>query len=228
MENCALETIDLTKTYESAAGAIHALDGVNLRIKKNEAVAIMGPSGSGKSTFLNMIGLLDKPTNGDVLIDGVSTSTLNGRRITEIRRNRIGFIFQQYNLISTLTARENIQLPLYLQGRSIDEINKKINNITKKLDLDERFLEHFPKQLSGGQQQRVAIARSLITDPAIILGDEPTGNLDSKSSEQTMELLKSLHKTMGLTLMVVTHDPIVAEYMRRMVTMNDGKLFESE
>jgi putative ABC transport system ATP-binding protein len=228
MESYALETRDLTKTYESAAGPVYALDEVNLRIKKNEAVAIMGPSGSGKSTFLNMVGLLDKPTNGDVFIDGASTSTLNARQATEIRRSRIGFIFQQYNLISTLTARENIQLPLYLQGKSIDEINRKISNTVEKLDLDERFLEHFPKQLSGGQQQRVAIARSLIADPAIVLGDEPTGNLDSKSSGQTMELLKSLHETMGLTLVVVTHDPIVARYMERKITMRDGRLFESK
>lgn len=228
MESYALETKDLTKTYESAAGPVYALDEVNLRIKKNEAVAIMGPSGSGKSTFLNMVGLLDKPTNGDVFIDGASTSTLNARQATEIRRSRIGFIFQQYNLISTLTARENIQLPLYLQGKSIDEINRKISNTVEKLDLDERFLEHFPKQLSGGQQQRVAIARSLIADPAIVLGDEPTGNLDSKSSGQTMELLKSLHETMGLTLVVVTHDPIVARYMERKITMRDGRLFESK
>jgi putative ABC transport system ATP-binding protein len=228
MESYALETRDLTKTYESAAGPVYALDEVNLRIKKNEAVAIMGPSGSGKSTFLNMVGLLDKPTNGDVFIDGASTSTLNARQATEIRRSRIGFIFQQYNLISTLTARENIQLPLYLQGKSIDEINRKISNTVEKLDLDERFLEHFPKQLSGGQQQRVAIARSLIADPAIVLGDEPTGNLDSKSSGQTMELLKSLHETMGLTLVVVTNDPIVARYMERKITMRDGRLFESK
>ena len=228
MESYALETRDLTKTYESAAGPIYALDEVNLRIKKNEAVAIMGPSGSGKSTFLNMVGLLDKPTRGDVFIDGTSTSILNARQVTEIRRNRIGFIFQQYNLISTLTARENVQLPLYLQGKSIDEINRKISNIVEKLNLDERFLEHFPKQLSGGQQQRVAIARSLIADPAIVLGDEPTGNLDSKSSEQTMELLKSLHETMGLTLVVVTHDPIVARYMERKITMRAGRLFESK
>jgi len=173
-----------------------------------------------------MIGLLDRPTKGEVLIDGIHTSRLNDDALTSIRREKVGFIFQQYNLISTLTARENIQLPLYLQGRSISEINRKISFIVEKLSLDEKFLEHFPAQLSGGQQQRVAIARALVSEPAIVLGDEPTGNLDSNTSEQTMKLLKELHETTGLTMLMVTHDMHIAEYMERVVTIRDGRLYE--
>jgi putative ABC transport system ATP-binding protein len=227
MSDFALETIGLTKIYTTAGGDVSALVDADLKVKKGEQVAVIGPSGSGKSTFLSMIGLLDRPTGGEVIIDDVRTSKLRDRGLTEMRRKRIGFIFQQYNLISTLTARENIQLPLYLQGMSLDEINKKISSITERLALDERFLEHFPQQLSGGQQQRVAIARALVGGPAIVLGDEPTGNLDSKTSEQTMELLQELNATMGLTMLVVTHDMHIAEYMKRVVTIRDGRLYEN-
>ena len=226
MADYALETSGLTKVYRTAGGEVNALIDADMRVKKGENVAVIGPSGSGKSTFLSMIGLLDRPTKGEVLIDGTRTSMLNDDALTSIRRKKIGFIFQQYNLISTLTARENIQLPLYLQGRSIGEINRKISSIVEKLSLDERFLEHFPAQLSGGQQQRVAIARALVSEPAIVLGDEPTGNLDSKTSEQTMKLLKELHETTGLTMLMVTHDMHIAEYMERVVTIRDGRLYE--
>jgi putative ABC transport system ATP-binding protein len=226
MADYALETSGLTKVYRTAGGEVNALIDADMRVKKGENVAVIGPSGSGKSTFLSMIGLLDRPTKGEVLIDGTRTSRLNDDALTSIRRKKIGFIFQQYNLISTLTARENIQLPLYLQGRSIGEINRKISSIVEKLSLDERFLEHFPAQLSGGQQQRVAIARALVSEPAIVLGDEPTGNLDSKTSEQTMKLLKELHETTGLTMLMVTHDMHIAEYMERVVTIRDGRLYE--
>lgn len=226
MNDYALETVDLTKIYRTAAAEVEALVDASLRVRKGESIAIMGPSGSGKSTFLSMIGLLDKPTKGEVIIDGVATSRLRDDGITRIRRERIGFIFQQYNLISTLTARENIQLPLYLQGRSIEDINRQISTIVKRFDLEERFLEHFPAQLSGGQQQRIAIARALVSDPAIVLGDEPTGNLDSKTSDQTMDLLEELHDSMGLTLIMVTHDPEVAKHMERIATIKDGRLYE--
>jgi putative ABC transport system ATP-binding protein len=226
MADYALETSDLAKIYKTAGGEVNALIDADIRVKKGENVAVIGPSGSGKSTFLSMIGLLDRPTKGEVLIDGIRTSRLNDDALTRIRREKVGFIFQQYNLISTLTARENIQLPLYLQGRSISEINRKISSIVEKLSLDEKFLEHFPAQLSGGQQQRVAIARALVSEPAIVLGDEPTGNLDSNTSEQTMELLKELHETTGLTMLMVTHDMHIAEYMERVVTIRDGRLYE--
>lgn len=226
MSDLALETAGLTKVYETAGGDIDALVDADIRVRRGENVAVIGPSGSGKSTFLSMVGLLDRPTKGEVLIDGIHTSSLNDDALTSIRRKKIGFIFQQYNLISTLTARENIQLPLYLQGRSISEIDRKISAIVEKLSLDERFLEHFPAQLSGGQQQRVAIARALVSEPALVLGDEPTGNLDSKTSMQTMELLKELHETTGLTMLVVTHDMRIAEYMERVVTIRDGRLYE--
>ena len=226
MNDYALETVDLTKIYRTAAAEVEALVDASLQVRKGESIAIMGPSGSGKSTFLSMIGLLDKPTKGEVIIDGVATSRLRDDGITRIRRERIGFIFQQYNLISTLTARENIQLPLYLQGRSIEDINRQISTIVKRFDLEERFLEHFPAQLSGGQQQRIAIARALVSDPAIVLGDEPTGNLDSKTSDQTMDLLEELHDSMGLTLITVTHDPEVAKHMERIATIKDGRLYE--
>lgn len=226
MGDYALEITDLTKIYKTPGGDVNALLDANLRVKKGEQVAVIGPSGSGKSTFLSMVGLLDRPTRGEVMIDGVSTSKLGDKGLTEIRRKKIGFIFQQYNLISTLTGRENIQLPLYLQGKSLSEIDKKINKISERLALDERFLEHFPKQLSGGQQQRIAIARALVGDPAIVLGDELTGNLDSKTSEQTMELLKELNETMGLTMLIVTHDMHIAEYMKKIITIRDGRLYE--
>jgi len=226
MADYALETSGLTKVYRTAGGEVNALIDADIRVKKGENVAVIGPSGSGKSTFLSMIGLLDRPTKGEVLIDGIHTSRLNDDALTSIRREKVGFIFQQYNLISTLTARENIQLPLYLQGRSISEINRKISFIVEKLSLDEKFLEHFPAQLSGGQQQRVAIARALVSEPAIVLGDEPTGNLDSNTSEQTMKLLKELHETTGLTMLMVTHDMHIAEYMERVVTIRDGRLYE--
>jgi len=226
MSDLALETMGLTKIYKTAGGDINALVDADIRVRKGENVAVIGPSGSGKSTFLSMIGLLDRPTRGEVLIDGIRTSRLNDNSLTGIRRRKIGFIFQQYNLVSTLTARENIQLPLYLQGRSISEIDRKISSIVEKLSLDERFLEHFPAQLSGGQQQRVAIARALVSEPAIVLGDEPTGNLDSKTSEQTMKMLKELNETMGLTMLLVTHDMRIAEYMERVVTIRDGRLYE--
>jgi len=226
MNNLALETVNLTKIYKIPGGDVNALIDANMKVENGETVAVIGPSGSGKSTFLSMIGLLDRPTRGEVLIDGIPTSKLNDGGLTSIRRKKVGFIFQQYNLISTLTARENIQLSLYLQGRSISEIDRKISDITEKLSLDEKFLEHFPAQLSGGQQQRVAIARALVAEPAIVLADEPTGNLDSKTSEQTMNLLKELHDSTGLTMLIVTHDMHIAGYMERIITIRDGRLYE--
>ncbi|NVJ60710.1 MAG: ABC transporter ATP-binding protein [Gammaproteobacteria bacterium] len=216
----------VTKTYQLGEHPLVALDNVNLNITNGDYLSVMGPSGSGKSTLLNMIGLLDRPDSGDVIIDQQSTTQLEEESRAIIRRKKIGFIFQSFQLIQRLTAVENVEVPLMLGGYSANQRREKALNILRKLDLENRA-SHLPKQLSGGQLQRVAIARSLIMEPSILLADEPTGNLDSKSGQEVIELLESVNQS-GLTLLVVTHDLQLGSRAPRKLQIVDGKLTEVE
>jgi putative ABC transport system ATP-binding protein len=221
-----IELKDVTKSYKMGGEIIHALKAVNLKIKEGEFVAIMGPSGSGKSTLLNIIGCLDKPDSGDIYIDKIKTNDLDDEELTKIRRNKIGFVFQQFNLIPLLTALENVELPLIFKYRNTlsEKEGKEIAlKCLKMAELDEKFASHNPNQLSGGQQQRVAIARALANNPPILLCDEPTGSLDSKTGQKILELLKKLNNS-GKTVVVVTHDLTVAKYADRVIHLRDGEI----
>ncbi|MBO8182733.1 MAG: ABC transporter ATP-binding protein [Archaeoglobus sp.] len=225
MEEVVLE--DVYKIYTVGMQKVYALNGVSLKVDKGESVAIMGPSGSGKSTLLNMIGCLDKPTRGRVLIDRVDTSQLGDDELTRLRREKIGFIFQQYNLIPTLTALENVELPMIFRGLNVRKREERAKELLEKVGL-EREMDRKPTELSGGQQQRVAIARALANNPAILLCDEPTGNLDTKSGEIIMEILTNLNKEEGVTLVIVTHDPAISGYAKRIIRIRDGKIVEGD
>ena len=223
MEEVVLENV--YKIYTLGTEKVYALNGVSLEVRKSESVAIMGPSGSGKSTLLNMIGCLDKPTQGRVLIEGVDTSKLSDDDLTRLRREKIGFIFQQYNLIPTLTALENVELPMIFRGLSARKREQRARELLEKVGL-EKEMDRKPMELSGGQQQKVAIARALANSPAILLCDEPTGNLDTKSGEVIMEILKTLNEEEGVTLTIVTHDPAIARYAQRTIRIRDGEIVE--
>ncbi len=216
-----LQTSDLHKQYQMGEVAVDALRGVDFVIRKGEFVAIMGPSGSGKSTLLHLLGGLDTPSGGEVSLAGKRLAHLTDDELTIIRRRQIGFIFQFFNLLPTLTAAENVALPLLIDGRRIDEYQSRIDELLELVGLGDRK-HHLPAQLSGGQQQRVAIARALVTDPAIVLADEPTGNLDSTSSREVLELLRRACDEKSQTIVMVTHDPLAAEYADRIVQLNDG------
>ncbi|XRO76348.1 ABC transporter ATP-binding protein [Methanocaldococcus sp. 10A] len=221
---------NVTKIYKMGDETIYALKDLNLRIKEGEFVSIMGPSGSGKSTLLNIIGCLDKPTEGEVYIDNIMTNDLDDNELTKIRRDKIGFVFQQFNLIPLLTALENVELPLIFKYRnSMNEKERKRRALEclKMAELEEKFSNHKPNQLSGGQQQRVAIARALANNPPIILADEPTGALDSKTGEKIMMLLKKLNEN-GKTIVVVTHDINVARVGDRIIYLKDGMIENEE
>ena len=221
---------NVTKTYKMGEEIIYALKNVDLEIKEGEFVSIMGPSGSGKSTLLNIIGCLDKPTKGEVYIGNIRTNDLDDDELTKIRREKIGFVFQQFNLIPILTALENVELPLIFKYRgamSEYERRRRALECLKMAELDERFASHKPNQLSGGQQQRVAIARALANNPPIILADEPTGALDSKTGEKILRLLKKLNED-GRTIIVVTHDINVARFGDRIVYLKDGEIEKEE
>jgi len=221
-----IELRDVTKTYRVGGEVIYALRSINLKIGSGEFVAVMGPSGSGKSTLLNIIGCLDRPDSGEVYIDGIKTSHLEEDKLTEIRRDKIGFVFQQFNLIPLLTALENVELPLIFKYRnrlSEKERRERALRCLRMGELDERFANHYPNQLSGGQQQRVAIARALANNPPILLCDEPTGSLDSKTGEKILKLLKRLNRE-GKTVVVVTHDRYVAEHAHRIIYLRDGRI----
>ena len=212
------------KTYQQGAREVHALRDVSLSIKKGEFLSIMGPSGSGKSTLLNLIGGLDQPTSGEIFIDDRPLHGISDDELTLIRRRRIGFIFQFFNLLPILTAAENVGLPLLLEGIPFSRIKPKAVSLLEQVGLGAR-MEHRPEQLSGGEMQRVAIARALITDPAVLLADEPTGNLDSHTSEEIFMLLANLNEK-GQTIVMVTHDPKAAAYGTRIITLKDGILSE--
>lgn len=220
-----LKVENLTKTYGKGAAEVRALDNVSFSVKKGEFVAIIGASGSGKSTLLHLLGGIDRPTSGRVFIDGKDIYTLNESKLAIFRRRNIGIIYQFYNLIPTLTAEENISLPRLLDGRKPD--SQKLCSILETIGLTERK-KHLPSELSGGQQQRVSVGRALMNDPAIILADEPTGNLDSKSSGEIMDLLKYSNKNFNQTLLVITHDEKIALQADRVITIGDGKIIRDE
>jgi putative ABC transport system ATP-binding protein len=214
----------ITKTYRMGDVDVHALRGVSLTVDRGEFVAIMGSSGSGKSTMMNILGCLDRPSTGHYMLNGNEVSQLSRNDLAEIRNRTLGFVFQSFNLLSRTSAVENVELPLLYQGVSTRERVRRAKASLERVGLGERF-DHFPSQLSGGQQQRVAIARALVSDPKVILADEPTGNLDSKTSIEVMELFQALGKS-GITVVLVTHEPDIATYARRVITMKDGVVVE--
>jgi putative ABC transport system ATP-binding protein len=218
-----LEANQIKKQYQMGEVTVSALDGVNLVVNKGEFVAIMGPSGSGKSTLLHLLGGLDGPSDGEITLAGQPLSKLSDNEITVVRRRKVGFIFQFYNLLPTLTAEENVGLPLLIDGQSLDKHKEKINKLLALVSLADRK-HHKPDQLSGGQQQRVAIARAFVNDPEIVLADEPTGNLDSKSGTAILELLRKTCNDLGATIVMVTHDPRAASYADRVVFLKDGEI----
>ena len=218
---CILKVQNLTKTYGKEDTLVKAVDDVSFTVEKKEFIAILGASGSGKSTLLHMIGGVDTPTSGKVLVNDVDIYSLNDELQSHLRRTEVSIIYQFYNLISTLNVKENITLPLDLDKKTVDE--KYLQEIINLLKLENR-LKHLPNELSGGEQQRVSIGRALITKPSIILADEPTGNLDSKNSIEVMELLKSANELFGQTIIMVTHDENLAKYANRIITIADGKI----
>lgn len=220
-----VEARQLTRVYGSGSTAVTALDHVDLRVAPGEFVAVMGPSGCGKSTLLNLLGGLDTPTSGEILIDGKEISNMSDDELTKLRRRRFGFVFQFFNLIPVLNATENAALPLTLDGVSPAEGRAKAEEWLRRVGLDDR-MRNRPDQLSGGQQQRVAVARALVTDPALLLADEPTGNLDSRSSQEIAELLKQASSEWGRAILMVTHDMRIAAHADRIVFMSDGRILE--
>lgn len=216
-----LETKDLKKIYGSEDTEVRALDGVGLSVEKGEFVAVVGTSGSGKSTLLHMLGGLDRPTTGNVIVDGNDIFSLKDEALTIFRRRHIGFVFQNYNLVPVLNVYENIVLPIQLDGRKVDEAY--VEQIVQTLGLESK-LQNLPNQLSGGQQQRVAIARALASKPSIILADEPTGNLDSKTSQDVMSLLKITSQKFGQTIVMITHNEEIAQMADRIIRIEDGQI----
>jgi putative ABC transport system ATP-binding protein len=218
-----IDVVDLHKYYEMGDTRVHALRGIRLQIRRGEFVAIMGASGSGKSTFMNLLGCLDKPSAGTYLLDGTDVADLSRVELAHIRNERVGFVFQGFNLLSRTTALENVELPLiYARVRARDRRKLALEALTK-VGLGERT-HHVPSQLSGGQQQRVAIARSLVNHPSILLADEPTGNLYSRTSVEIMQVFQELNDRENLTIILVTHEPDIAEYSKRVITFRDGQI----
>ncbi|NOY97622.1 MAG: ABC transporter ATP-binding protein [Chloroflexi bacterium] len=225
-EDWVITARNLTKTYQMGEVQVHALRGVSLKIKRGEVLAIMGPSGSGKSTLMNLLGCLDQPTSGEYTLDGETVSALNDDQLANIRNRKVGFVFQSFNLLPRATALSNVELPLRYSG--ITEGRQELARVAlESVGLGDR-VKHRPTELSGGQQQRVAIARALVNNPAIIMADEPTGNLDSRSGREIMELLLNLNKERGTTLIIVTHDPNIAKHTQRVINLRDGLVVEED
>lgn len=215
----------LKKYYGDDKNICRALNGVDLNVGQGDYICIMGPSGSGKSTLLNVISTLDVPTRGIVKFNGKSLNEMTENEISKFRYENMGFIFQEFNLIDTLTIRENIEIPLVLAGKKKREINERVEKIAKRLAI-ESILDKFPSECSGGQRQRAASARALITEPKLIIADEPTGNLDSKNSHELLKILKELNEEEGITIIMVTHDSLIASYAKSLIFLKDGKVNE--
>lgn len=222
-----IDTRDLYKIYKLGDVEVRALNGVSVSIEKGEFVAVMGPSGSGKSTFMNILGCLDKPTSGSYILDGIDVTATDLSKLAGVRNQKIGFVFQGFNLIKRTTAVENVELPMIYNHTPARERREKALAALKAVGLEQRAF-HLPNQLSGGQQQRVAIARSLVCDAPIIFADEPTGNLDTKMSIEVMELFTRLNKEMGKTVILITHEPDIAEYASRLIKFKDGQKISDE
>ena len=223
MSENVIEVQHLIKTYQTGDTSFNALNDVSLTVKKGEFVAIMGASGSGKSTFMNQLGCLDKPTSGKYYLDGIDVSTMTSDELAVIRNRKLGFVFQGFNLISRTTALDNVQLPMIYAGVKEEERIERAKAALKVVGLEKRE-NHMPNQMSGGQQQRVAIARAIVNDAPIILADEPTGNLDTKTSIEVMEFFVNLNEKHGKTIVLVTHEPDIAEYCKRVVKFKDGNI----
>lgn len=221
-----IQIANMCKEYRMGDNVVKALNNVSLHIKRHEFVAIIGPSGSGKSTLMNMLGCLDTPTSGTYILDGREVSKLKDDQLADIRNKKIGFIFQGFNLLQKLTAIENVELPLIYQGVGAKERHKRSKEALESVGLGDR-MNHKPNELSGGQQQRVAIARALVSSPPIILADEPTGNLDSRSGEGIMKILKDLHER-GNTIVLITHDNNIASQAKRIIRIQDGRILEDK
>lgn len=227
MTNIMIETRMINKVFNLGMdNELHVLKDINLEIPKGDFVAILGPSGSGKTTLLDLMGCLLKPTDGEILIDGVITNHLDDNELALIRREKIGFVFQQYNLIPTQTAVENVELPMRINGMHRDYTRKRAEKLLRMVGLGER-LRHRPPKLSGGEQQRVAISRALANNPKIIMGDEPTGNLDTKTGKNILELFKELNEKKGYTIIVVTHDLRIKKYAKRITNIMDGRVVKN-
>jgi len=227
MTQPVIEAQDLTKVYQMGEMEVHALRGVSLQVMPGEMTAIMGPSGSGKSTLMNSLGCLDQPTAGDYYLDGKLVSGLDDQGLTRIRRHKIGFVFQTYNLLPRTSALANVELPLVYGGVSRRERRRRASEALELVGLGDR-MHHLPNELSGGQQQRVAIARSLVTTPSIVLADEPTGNLDTQSGQEVMTIFQRLNQEQGITIILVTHDQDIAQHAGRIIHMRDGLIERDE
>ena len=224
MTDWVIEAAGLTKVYRMGTQEVHALRGANARIQRGEVISIMGPSGSGKSTLMNILGCLDRPTGGEYILDGEVVSHLSSDQLAGIRNRKVGFVFQSFNLLPRATALSNVELPMRYAGVGKGR-SYQAREALKSVGLEDR-MNHRPPELSGGQQQRVAIARALVNDPAIIMADEPTGNLDSKSGKEIMELLLTLNRERGTTVIIVTHDPAIAAQTQRVIRLYDGLVIE--
>ena len=223
----AVEASGLTRVFGEEATRVEALSGIDLRVNRGEFVAIMGPSGSGKSTLLHLLGGLDEPTSGSVKVDGQDLGAMSDDELTQLRRRHIGFVFQAFNLLHVLTAAENVALPLIIDGRSEAEANEQARAVLERVGIVNRE-DHYPSELAGGEQQRVALARSLCADPVLLLADEPTGNLDSRNSEQIIALLRKLVDEHGQTIVMVTHDAGHAAMADRLITLRDGRIEDEQ
>ncbi|MDH5460756.1 MAG: ABC transporter ATP-binding protein [Candidatus Bathyarchaeota archaeon] len=222
-----IETQNLKKRYRMGDVDVSALNGVDLRVETGEFMSIMGPSGSGKTTLLNLIGALDRPTEGKVRIKGTDISKLNDDELAELRNREIGFVFQFFNLVARMSALKNVEMPMAFAGVSPDERKRRATELLESVGLGDR-IDHRPTELSGGEQQRVAIARALVNNPSVVLCDEPTGNVDSKTGKEVMEILRKLNREQQQTFVIVTHDPLVAESVDRIAHMQDGVIIREE